>query len=44
MTALLNRATNGNELLAVLDTFVATQTEDDSWFTDPHSKASYHHY
>ena len=44
MTALLNRATNGNELLAVLESFVDTQPEDDSWFTDPNSKASYHHY
>jgi len=44
MTALLNRATNGNELLAVLESFVDTQAEDDSWFTDPNSKASYHHY
>ena len=44
MLSLMNRAANGNELLAVLESFIDTETDDDSWFTDPNSKASYHHY
>ena len=40
----LQGAKNGNEMLELLDLIVSTEQEDDSWYTDPNSKASYHHY
>ena len=40
----LQGAKNGNEMLEILDLIVSTEQEDDSWYTDPNSKASYHHY
>ena len=40
----LQGAKNGNEMLEILDLIVGTEQEDDSWYTDPNSKASYHHY
>ena len=40
----LQGAKNGNEMLEILDLISNTEQEDDSWYTDPNSKASYHHY
>ena len=40
----LQGAKNGNEMLEILDLISSTEQEDDSWYTDPNSKASYHHY
>ena len=40
----LQGAKNGNEMLEILDLIVSTEQEDDSWYTAPNSKASYHHY
>ena len=40
----LQGAKNGNEMLEILDLIVSTEQEDDSWYTDPNSKASYHNY
>ena len=41
---MLKVANNGNDLLTILDLISDTEQEDDSWYTDPNSKASYHHY
>ena len=43
----LSVANNGNELLAILDLIAnesVNEEENDDWFTDPNSRASYHHY
>ena len=40
----LQGAKNGNEMLEILDLISDTEQEDDSWYTDPNSVASYHHY
>ena len=44
MIGMLKVANNGDDLLQILDSLIDNEQEDDSWFTDPNSKASYHHY